>query len=585
VSRSFEGEAFSPGIGIGTASVLPELVFETSSDTVGDDEVEDELATFHEALEKARADTDQIRRRTGDQLYEQLVELFSVQEMMLEDPLFVEGVESAIKESNLRAESAVMQTLETIRGDFQERFSDDAMQGRMIDLVDVGWRVLQHLDTSVMSPGLPHGGILIARDLAPSMAVMLEDSDIDALVTTNVDQSSHTAVVAQALELPAVGIREERFFEEVEPGEDVIVAANRDRVIVDPSEEELERYENARERFYQFTHRIRDEADQIDDESLPCAIRGNIGLLSEIPFMKKHGGHGAGLVRTELLFMGQRDDYPGEETQKEVYDRLASSVAPYMATIRTFDVGGDKEAFQHAPEEPGKRGRGIHRSLREGETFATQLRALVETYQEHENLKILIPMVGGPGEIRAVRDMLEQIADSRNADLPPLGVMIEVPSSVFYLPEITDVVDFLSIGTNDLTHYLVGVDRFEQGGVDFVETPSPALFRCISRINEVAAPANCTVSVCGELAGNPAFTPVLLGLGVNELSMSPIRIPEVKLVARDVSPDRADELAERVLTLDERNEMKEWVREELGPIVENLLNLEDVDPSGRKYHY
>lgn len=570
---------------MGAASVLPDLVLEDRSDDIAPEDVDRELDKFHGAIEMAREATHQIRRRTGDQLYEKLADLFSVQEMMLDDPLFVEEVEEKIRESHLRAESAVMETLETIEHSFAEKFTDDALQGRMIDLVDVGWRVLRHMDTSAITPGLPHGGVLVARDLAPSMAVRLEDSDVDGLVTSNTDQSSHTAVVAQALELPAVGIRDDRFFERIDPGDDVIVAANRDRVLVNPTEEEKQNYAEAREQFYRFTHTIRRRADEINDEELPCAIRGNIGLVSELPFLREQGGHGAGLVRTELLFMARRDNYPTFEDQLKTYRHLASSIAPYTATIRTFDVGGDKEAFQSAPEKPGKRGRGVHRSLRERDHFITQLKALVETYKDHDNVKILIPMVGGPGEIRDVRDLLESIAEELNAELPPIGVMVEIPSSVFLLPEITEVVDFLSIGTNDLTHYLMGGDRFEDTEVDFVEIPDPSLFRCIDEIIGSAKQGNCPVSICGELAGNPVFTPVLIGLGISELSMSPIRIPEVKLVAREVGSEQTHELAGTVMDIDDRASIRSWVSDQLGPIVQDCLYQEDMAPESREYNY
>ncbi len=582
MSRTFEGRGISAGIGIGVASVLPDLEMDYPGDRIQSDDVEAELEKFHRALERARRTTGRIREETRETHHESIANLFSVQGMVLEDPLLIDGTEARIRKKQLPAESAVIRTMREITDTFVQRTRDTAIQAREVDIMDAGWRILRHLDTSVFSPRLPQGGVLVARKLTPSMAVRLEEEGVEGLVVQNVDRSSHIAVITQAMEIPAVGILEDSFYRTVEPGTNLIVGANQNRVILDPGDEVLEAHRRARSEYREFTQRLRDTTREVGEDQLPLSVRSNIGFLSELPMVERYGGFGAGLVRTELLFMGESAEYPSEESQQSTYRRIVRDLKPHPATLRTFDVGGDKRAFEEELMMPGEQeaGRGLHRSFDNEDAFRTQLRAMLKVHEEHGNVRILLPMVGTSQEVHLAREILESLADSEGLGVPPVGVIVEIPSLVFMLEELTELVDFLSVGTNDLMYYLIGADRFAWESTDYVDLPDPTLLRCVRRVADRAHGRSLSVGVCGELAGSPLFTPVFVGLGLTELSMSPIRIPEVKFVASRCEIEEARAMARESLDLTGRDELVDWVRSRLSPYVWELFEASEVGKEG-----
>jgi phosphotransferase system enzyme I (PtsI) len=584
MSRTYEGRGVSAGIGIGLASVLPDMRIDYPKEEIGSDETEQEYQEFKEALERAKKTTGQIKDRASESFQDSLSNLFSVQEMILQDPLFIEGVRQRIQNQFLCAEAAVIETLQGIQDEFARKTEDTPIKTRKIDIMDAGWRVLRHLDTSLFSPRLPQDGIIVAVDLTPSMAVRLEDTSVEGIVIQNVDRSSHIAVIAQALKIPAVGILDNQFYREVDPGTRLVVGANQNRVIVDPDKDTIEAHRDARDKYFRFTEQLTDRTRSMDDEPLPITVRSNVGFLSEVSMVQRHGGHGAGLVRTEFLFMAHSAQFPEFETQKTVYSKLSESLSPHPVTLRTFDLGGDKTGFDSDVaflSEDQQQGRGISRSLREGTELTKQLRAMLETHKDHGNVRILLPMVGSPDEVKQVRELMSDLAEEIGVELPEIGVIVEIPSLVFMLEDLANYVDFLSIGTNDLMYYLIGADRFAWQSRDFVDLPDPALLRCINKIAVQSDELDLSISVCGEIAGNPLFTPVFMGMGVSELSMSPIRIPEVKLVAQRCEADVAGQFAERAISLTGRDELVDWVQDDLTPYIENLFEESDLLEKGQ----
>jgi phosphotransferase system enzyme I (PtsI) len=575
MSRTYEGRGISAGIGIGLASVLPDMQIDYPEEKIEPEEAEEEYEGFQDALDRAKTATDRIKDRAGESFQDSLSNLFSVQEMILEDPLFIEGVRQRIQNDLLCAEAAVIETLQGIQDEFVNKTEDTPIKTRKIDIMDAGWRVLRHLDTSLFSPRLPQDGIIVAVDLTPSMAVRLEETSVEGIVIQNVDRSSHIAVIAQALEIPAVGLMDNTFYRDIDPGERLIVGANQNRVIVDPEKETIEAHRDAREKYFRFTRELTDRTQELGEDELPLAVRSNLGFLSEVSMVQRHGGFGAGLVRTEFLFMAHSAEFPDFETQKRIYSQLADSLNPHPVTLRTFDLGGDKTGFDSDVAFLGddtNRGRGISRSLQEETELKKQLRAMLETNDEYGNVRILLPMVGSPDEVKQVREIVRDLADELGVEVPELGAIVEIPSLVFMLGDLAEYVDFLSIGTNDLMYYLIGADRFAWQSRDFVDLPDPALLRCINQIALESEELDLQVSVCGEIAGNPLFTPVFLGMEVSELSMSPIRIPEVKLVTRLADQDRAEEFAQRAVSLTGRDELVGWVQNELTPYIEDLFD-------------
>lgn len=584
MSRTFEGRGISAGIGIGLASVLPDMRIDYPEDEIQPDQTDDEFSEFKQALERAKKTTGRIKEKAGDSFQDSLSNLFSVQEMILEDPLFIEGVRQRINNELLCAEAAVIETLQGIQDEFADKTEGTPIKTRKIDIMDAGWRVLRHLDTSTFSPRLPQDGIIVAMDLTPSMAVRLEETSVEGIIIQNVDRSSHIAVIAQALEIPAVGILDNKFYRDIDPGARLIVGANQNRVIVDPDKDTIEAHRDARDKYFRFTRELTDRTHEIGEDTLGITVRSNLGFLSEVSMVNRHGGLGAGLVRTEFLFMAHSAQFPERETQKNVYSKLCESLDPHPVTLRTFDLGGDKTGFESDVaflSDDGDRGRGISRSLQDGTQLKTQLRAMLETHQEYGNVRILLPMVGSPDEVAEVREHIENLADEIGVEVPEIGVIVEIPSLVFMLDDLASKVDFLSIGTNDLMYYLIGADRFAWQSRDFVDLPDPALLRCIERIASESSQLGLAVSVCGEIAGNPLFTPVFLGMNVSELSMSPIRIPEVKLVAHLCEAGASEDFARKAVTLTGRDELVDWVHQELTPYVEELFEKSDLLEKGQ----
>jgi phosphotransferase system enzyme I (PtsI) len=578
----FRGRSISAGIGIGPASVLPEYQFEMENVKTIPGETDKEIERFYRALEKTRQSTHELIEHVSNTLFEQMGELFSVQELVLKDPTFTSRVTRAIEEENLCAESAVIAALRELNKEFVDRTKGGALESRSVDFLDVGMRILQHMETSVSHPQLPQGGILIAHQIAPSLAIRLGEYSIDGLITANTDRSSHTAIVAQALELPAIGLRGEEFYDIVEPGDEIIVGANQNQVIVNPSDKKVKIYKKAREHFFSFTRNIRKKTQDLTPEELPITIRGNLGLLSEVSLLKRQGGAGAGLVRTEFLFMGQADEIPDEVLQTETYHQLCHFMEPDPVTIRTFDMGGDKTTYRES-EEVG--GRGVYRTLYNREAMHDQLKALMHVYQEHDNLRVMLPLVGSDAEIKVVRKMMEELAEENKWEIPPLGIMVEVPSVLFQLEEIMDIVDFLSLGTNDLLNYLVGCDRFANEEADSVDFPDPVLFRFIDRVIQAVGERDIPVGICGEIAANPIYTPVLMGLGLSELSLAPMRMPEVKLVASRCKKEKAKKFAKKALEFTDRHNLALWVSDELGPYVQQILHENEIPPESRRFDY
>ncbi len=581
-NKCFTGRGLSAGIGIGAASIMPDLNFDMDRVKIHPEAVEKELERFSQALDNTRSSTRQLIAHVNNTLFEDLGELFSVQETVLEDNTFTGRVVNEIKEEQLCAESAVMKALKSLEEDFVERTQGAAVQSRAVDILDVGMRILGHLEAPVSHPRLPQGGILVARRVAPSVAVFLDEYEIDGLIVSNTNRSSHIAVVAQALQIPTVGIPSAEFYEEIKAGVLTIVSANQNCVYLEPDETNLQRHKEAKKRFCQFTKEIRKKTCDISLDRLPVKIRGNLGLMEEISLLDEYGGEGAGLVRTEFLFLGQSEELPDEAIQAETYHRMAGFIKPHPVNLRTFDFGGDKQTFK---EPPRVEGRGIYRGLYNRQSLTKQLRAMTRAYQKHENIRILLPLVGSVQEVEKVSEIIDDFCQEKDWSRPPLGIMVEVPSVLFSLDKIIPYVDYLSVGTNDLLNYLLGADRFASTRADSVNYPDPVLFNFIEKIVDQGDKGSVPVGLCGEIGANPIFTPVLIGLGLDELSMAPMRIPEVKLVAGNCPLDKALELAREAKNLSTRDELKEWVKETLGPYAQKILHEKDIPRESREFDY
>ncbi len=529
---------------VGRRRVAPEQV---------DAEVERFLKGLHLAAEGIR----RTRRLVAADQGEELAQIFDVQLAMLDDVAVRDATLRLIREELYAAERAFAQTLAKLKEGFS-LIENDYMRQRLSDVVDVEHQVLSRLAGGDLPrlESLRLQTIVVARDLLPSESVHLGHPRVKGLILDVGGPTSHTAIIARSLDLPTV-LGTESCSREVANGDLLIVDGNEGQVHIRPGVALVRRYRQ------QILRQRRRERDLSSRRSLPAVtldgreveLLANIDMLPEANLALANGCRGVGMYRTEFLYL----DYslPEEEEQLAVYGALVRAMAPLPVVIRTMDLGGDKlgHLLDTTPESnPFLGWRGIRVCLDTPHLFKTQLRALLRAAVDG-NLRILLPMICDLDEVRQVRALLaETRAELRAERLPcsddcQLGVMVEVPSAALMTEELAAEVDFLSLGTNDLTQYTLAVDRGTASVAKRYEPLHPAVLRLIRMVADGGRRAGKPVSICGEMAGDPLATALLLGLGVTSLSMSPGRVPEVKEAVRATDWSAARQLAEHCLSL------------------------------------
>jgi phosphotransferase system enzyme I (PtsI) len=510
---------------------------------------------FEDARERARDELETERDRATERVGADEAAVFDAHIQFLDDPQIAEGVTDSIEEG-LPAEHAVH---EAFAGPI-EQF--EGMEGRMAeradDLRDVRDRLLRILlDADRIDLGaLPEGSVVFADRLTPSDTAQLDPDAVRGFATVTGGRTSHAAIFARSLALPAVvGVGEA--LSEVEEGADVVVDGDAGAVIVDPNEE-------TRERAAETTQaEVRPERVSTADGKA-IEVAANVGGSLEVEGAVERGADGIGLYRTEFLFL-DRDEPPDEDEQYEVYREALAAFPEDRVVVRTLDIGGDKPIpYLDLPDEenPFLGERGIRRSLGpDAELFETQLRALLRAAGEEDGrLAIMFPLVGTVEEFEAARKRAEQVAtdlesEERPVGDPEIGLMIETPATAFLADAFAERADFLSIGTNDLTQYVMAADRGNERVADLHDPRQPAVLRAISHTVEAADGTDAWVGMCGEMAGDPELTELLVGLGLEELSMSAITVPDVKERVVETDTGSARDLAERALLADAKDEV------------------------------
>jgi phosphotransferase system enzyme I (PtsI) len=427
----------------------------------------------------------------------------------------------------------------------------------------------------------PEGAIVVARDLSPAdTALLLHERKLAGFVTDLGTPTSHTAIVARALGVPAV-VGVARASGSAGRGDWIVVDGARGTVILNPTPEERSDYQTARERY------LAHERELLSTRDLPATtldgvtvrLVGNIEFAEEVESLLDHGGEGVGLYRTEFLFLS-RTDLPGEEEHYQNYRQILETLAPRPVTIRTFDLGADKlPAGQKAhAENPALGLRALRYCLRQPDLFRAQLRGLLRA-GAHGNLKIMFPMVSGVAELRAAKGFLLDVAEELRAEgtrveLPPVGIMVELPSAALIADRLATECDFLSIGTNDLIQYTLAIDRQNKDVAYLYRPMHLAVLRTLALICDAGRRAEIPVSMCGEMAGEPLYALVLLGLGLSELSMNGPSIPLVKRVVRAARASDGRELLDRLLELTAAEDIDRAVREEMANRFPGLLEIE-----------
>jgi len=582
----------SPGIVIGRAWPLERRRVRTPKRKLGPDEVDVELSRLRTALEISDLQLAEVRekvgRADGAAGGAEHTAIIDMHRMMLKDEMLVLEAQRLVHEERLNAEWAVKRAVRKIKNAFHEH-ADEYFKERRADVDYVGERIIKNLlgQAPDVEEAPPEGAIIIAHDLSPAdTALLLHDRKVAGFVTETGAKTSHTAIVARALEVPAV-VGVGRVTTLVDRGDWVVVDGSRGVVAVNPTPGERSGYEAARERFLAQEEALLQTKDlpARTQDGLTVRLVGNIEFAAEVPSLVSHGGEGVGLYRTEFLYIG-RSELPGEEEQYREYREVLEALAPRPVTIRTFDLGGDKlPAGMRIPaDNPALGLRAIRYCLRQPDMFRAQLRALLRA-SVHGNLRIMFPMISGVAELRAakrhladVREELHRAGVPVRADIP-IGIMIELPSAALIADRLALECAFFSVGTNDLIQYTIGIDRQNKDVAYLYKPLHLSVLRLVRSVCDAARAARIPVSMCGEMAGDPVNALVLVGLGVTELSMNGPSIPLVKRVIRAARASDARSLVERLLDLSTADDIEREVRAEMTRRFPGLLgNDAAVEP-------
>ncbi len=590
MDRQIRGIPASPGIVVGHVHLLRWEVPDVRHRIISDEHVNDEIARLHDALARAKERLRLLRARVEATAGPEEAAIFDVQLSIMDDLELVRGVEDLIRQ-NLGAEKAFDLVMLEWRTRFA-RHSAPMLRERVGDLTDVHIRVLSILlglpDHDPVD--LPAGSraILVTHDLTPSLTVQLDRAAIAAIATDAGTRTSHVAILARSLGLPAVvGLRTAT--SELKGGERVVVDGGTGMLAINPTDEEIAAYQR-RQREEELAEASLAELaamDAITPDGVRITLRVNVDIPEEAEAATRSGAEGVGLMRTEFLVVG-RAAMPDEDEQYRAYRRVLEAFAGKPVVIRTFDIGGDKLPVGGYPTEPNPflGWRAIRMCLDRPDLFRVQLRALLRAAM-HGDLRIMLPLVVTLDEVLAARALLAQSAEELQArgvahrtDVP-LGVMIETPAAAVAGNTLAGDVDFFSIGTNDLVQYTLAVDR---GNANLAErfTPlHPAVLQLIRRTVEVAEHAGIDVAVCGEMASQPLMAFALLGLGVRQLSVAPRSVPLVKRIVRGVTIAHARLAATAALQARTAEEARQALASRLAEAIGDAPYLYDGLPAAR----
>ncbi|ASV76966.1 Phosphoenolpyruvate-protein phosphotransferase of PTS system [Thermogutta terrifontis] len=567
-----QGIAVSPGIAIGKAVVIGQDSFSIPREYVEADAVEQEVARFREALQVAAREIENNRDLVTRELGPKSGAIFQAHLEILEDPKIREDVESLIRNRQYSSEKAVSLVLRQFAEMFR-RLPNPVIADRAYDVLDIERHLLRAL------LGQPHRSlyhltspaVVLARNLTPSEVANLDRKMVRGFATELGGPTSHTAIVAQGMGIPAV-VGTGPFLTEVSGGDIVIVDGDRGIVIVRPDESTLREYEEearAIRAFITELEKLRDlPAETLDGTRIE--IYGNIEFPHEAALCLQNGAEGIGLYRTEFLYLG-RNDLPSEEDHYQAYCEVVRIMGDRPVTIRTFDLGADKVPLQLGLEKeanPCLGLRSIRLALRYLPLFQTQLRAILRA-SVCGNVQIMFPMISTLAELRQAKLMLaevmEDLAESRipfRRDIP-LGIMVEVPSVAVTIDRFLDEVDFISLGTNDLIQYTLAVDRTNRNVVNMYNATEPAVLRLIHHVIQEASRKGVPVSLCGQMSSHPLHTMLLIGLGLRKFSVAAHSILEIKKVCRSVTVQQCEALAKRALEMDHARDVQALLREQL----------------------
>jgi len=574
-----KGIPASPGITIGKAFLYGREQYTIPRRTVKEEQIQNEIRRFKDALVQTRNEIQEIKKHISDEMGVEHGQIFSAHLLVIDDSMLIEEVVSRLKREKLSIEYIFQDVLRRYIKVFSE-MDDEYLKERISDVNDVGRRILKNLIGAKedILANLKEKVIVVAYDLSPSDTATMHKRNVIAFATDIGGRTSHTAIMAKSLEISAV-VGLETITKKVESGDIIVIDGTHGMVVINPGAKTIKKYEQDKLKFAEF------EKHLLELKDLPCVtldgkaitLSANIEVPEDVASVLSHGATGIGLYRTEYFYMN-RKDLPTEEEQFKAYMAVARKIKPHAVIIRTLDLGGDKFLSQlEVPQQmnPFLGWRAIRFCLARPDIFRAQLRAILRA-SVYGKLKIMYPMISGLEELKQANALLEESRkDLKKEGIPfdeemEVGAMIEVPSAAITSDILAKEVDFFSIGTNDLIQYSLAVDRVNEKIAYLYEPAHPAVLRLIKSVIDNGHNAGLWVGMCGEMAGDIIMTIILLGLGLDEFSTSPIAIPEIKRIIRSVTLRQAKEVAQEAITLTTGRDVEKFARKRIKEIVPDL---------------
>ena len=563
-----QGISGSRGVAVGNVYRYIQEEIVIPDYTVAEDKVEEEIGKFAAAMAATLKQLDTIRQKALDEMGPEEAAIFEAHMQIAQDPSLSDGIKSLVESSHTNVVAATAQTIETFANIFLG-MEDAYMRERGADIKDIGDRLMRNM--LGMNPrGLSHISgevILVAQDLAPSDTASLDKNVVKGIVTAAGGPTSHAAIMARTLEIPAVmGVGDIESFVD---GDKAVVLGTDGIVEINPSDADWDEYTNQAAAFQEELKRLRESAnlEATTTDGHHVELFGNIGKAKDAKNALTMGAQGIGLYRTEFLYM-ENDELPAEDVQFEEYKKVAQDMKGKPVIIRTMDIGGDKELkCLDLPSEmnPFLGYRAIRISLNRPDIFKVQLRALLRA-SAFGDIHIMYPMIASVEEVKQANAMLDECKEELTAEGKEfnkdikVGIMIEVPAAAVISPILAKYVDFFSIGTNDLCQYTLAVDRMNEAIGSLYQPLHPGVLRLIKHVIDASHEQGKFTGMCGELASDPVATMILLGLGLDEFSMTASSIPLIKNILRSVSKAECEEVVNKALTMDTAEEITGYAK-------------------------